>query len=135
MTCQDLCMTCCHLQTSDLVQENSDTHAVHVWYVEARENILHCITIWGILIKCPWRSMSLLIFKLGKIHALYHSEQCWNWLELYLISLLVNFSRELGQIMTRYDFLWDRWVILSNVQSDLNFLCELGQIMSKLSVA
>ena len=25
-----------------------------------------------------------------------------------LISLLVNFSCELGQIMTRYDFLWAR---------------------------
>ena len=43
------------------------------------------------------------------------SEQCSNWLELYLISLLVNFSCELGQILTRYDFLWARWVILSNV--------------------
>ena len=30
-------------------------------------------------------------------------------LELYLISLLVNFSCELGQIMmTRYNFLWTR---------------------------
>ena len=38
------------------------------------------------------------------------SEQCSNRLELYLISLLVNFSCELGQIMTRYDFLWARWV-------------------------
>ena len=34
------------------------------------------------------------------------SEQCLNRLELDLISLLVNFSYELGQIMTRYDFLW-----------------------------
>ena len=33
---------------------------------------------------------------------------------------LVNFSCELGQIMTRYDFLWARWVILSNVRTDLN---------------
>ena len=31
------------------------------------------------------------------------SEQCSNRLELYLISLLVNFSCELGQTMTRYD--------------------------------
>ena len=38
------------------------------------------------------------------------SEQCLNRLELYLISLLVNFSCELGQIMARYDFLWARWV-------------------------
>ena len=34
--------------------------------------------------------------------------------------LLVNFSYELGQIMTRYDFLWARWVILSNVRNNLN---------------
>ena len=27
---------------------------------------------------------------------------------LFLVSLLVNFSRELGKIMTRYDFLWAR---------------------------
>ena len=33
------------------------------------------------------------------------SEQCSNRFELDLISLLVNFSCELGQIMTRYDFL------------------------------
>ena len=32
------------------------------------------------------------------------SEQCSNRLELYLISLLVNFSCEMGQIMNRYDF-------------------------------
>ena len=40
--------------------------------------------------------------------------------ELDIISLLVNFSCELGQRMTRYDFLWARWVILSNVRTDLN---------------
>ena len=48
------------------------------------------------------------------------SEQCSNRLELDLISLLVNFSCELGQIMTRYDFLWAKWVILSTVRTDLN---------------
>ena len=48
------------------------------------------------------------------------SEQCSNRLELDLISLLVNFSCELGQIMTRYDFLWAIWVILSNVRTNLN---------------
>ena len=48
------------------------------------------------------------------------SEQCSNRLELDLISLLINFSCEVGQIMTRYDFLWARWVILSNVQTNLN---------------
>ena len=32
------------------------------------------------------------------------SEQCSNWIQLDLISILVNFLCELGQIMTRYDF-------------------------------
>ena len=66
------------------------------------------------------------------------SEQCSNRLELDLISLLVNFSCELGQIMTRYDFLLARRVILSNVRTDsnltyllINFSCELGQIMTR----
>ena len=36
------------------------------------------------------------------------SEQCSNWHELDIISLLVNFLCELGQIMTRYDFLCAR---------------------------
>ena len=48
------------------------------------------------------------------------SEQCSNRLELDIISLLVNFSCELGPIMTRYDFLWARWVILINVRTHLN---------------
>ena len=65
------------------------------------------------------------------------SEPCSNRLELDLISLLVNFSYELGQIMARFDFLWPRWVNLNNVQTDsqldlisilVNFSCELGQI-------
>ena len=30
----------------------------------------------------------------------------------YLISILVNFPCELGQIMTRYDFLWAKRMIL-----------------------
>ena len=47
------------------------------------------------------------------------SEQCSNRLEFDLISLLVNFSCELGQRMTRYDFLWARWVIMSNVRTIL----------------
>ena len=47
------------------------------------------------------------------------SEQCSNRLELDLISLLVNFSCELGPIMTKYDFLWARLVIMSNVRIDL----------------
>ena len=33
------------------------------------------------------------------------SEQCLNLLQIYLISIFVNFSCELGHIMTRYDFL------------------------------
>ena len=65
------------------------------------------------------------------------SEQCSNRLELCLISVLVNFSCKLGQIMTRYDFLCAIRVILSNVRTDLNFnffgnfSCELGQIMTR----
>ena len=52
----------------------------------------------------------------------------------YLISNLVNFSCELGQIMTIYDFLWNRQVILSNVTDSqldpitllVNFSYDLG---------
>ena len=41
------------------------------------------------------------------------SEQCLNRLERDLMSPLVNFVLcELGQIITRYDFLWTRRVIL-----------------------
>ena len=40
------------------------------------------------------------------------SDQCSNRLQPDLISLLVNFSCALGHIMTRYDFLWARRVIL-----------------------
>ena len=47
-------------------------------------------------------------------------EQCSNRLEFDLIKLLLKFSCELGQIMTRYDFLWARWVFLSNFLTDLN---------------
>ena len=39
-------------------------------------------------------------------NVLCDSEQCSNRLELDLISLLVNFSCELGQIMTIYNFLF-----------------------------
>ena len=50
-----------------------------------------------------------------------------------------NFVCELRQIMTRYDFLLPRRVILSNVRTGsqlnliilhVNFSCELGQIMT-----
>ena len=46
------------------------------------------------------------------------SEKCSNPLQLDLISLLVNFSCELGQIMIRYEFVWARRVILSNVRTN-----------------
>ena len=66
-------------------------------------------------------------------------EQCSNRLKLYLISHLVNFLGELGQIITRFDFLWTKQVILSNVRTDsqldlisllVNFSCELEQRMT-----
>ena len=65
------------------------------------------------------------------------SEQCSNRLELDLISILVNILYEFGQIMTRYDFLLARRVILSNVRTDsqldlililVNFSYDLRQI-------
>ena len=66
------------------------------------------------------------------------SEQCSDRLELYLISLLVNFSCELGQIMTRYDFLWlDEWfsmihgaVLLEEYICRVNmaYMGKLGQL-------
>ena len=46
------------------------------------------------------------------------SEQCSNWLKLDLFSFLVNFACELEQIMSIYDFLWARRVILSNARTD-----------------
>ena len=66
------------------------------------------------------------------------SEQCSNRLQLDLIKLLVNFSCELGQIMTRYDFLWarsDSEQCSNRLELDLisllvNFSGELGQIMT-----
>ena len=47
-------------------------------------------------------------------------EQYLNRLQLDPISILVNFSHELAQIMTTYDFLSAKQVILSNVQTDFN---------------
>ena len=64
----------------------------------------------------------------------------FNRLQLYLISPLVHFKYELGQVMVRYDFLWAIQVILINVWTDsqldlialkINFLYELGKIMTK----
>ena len=48
------------------------------------------------------------------------SEQSLNQFKLDLISRLVNFSGELGKIMTKYVLLGARRVILSNVQTDSN---------------
>ena len=67
------------------------------------------------------------------------SEQCSKPLELDLISLFVNFSCELGQINTKYDFLArlsDSEKYLNRLELDLisllvNFSCELGQIMTR----
>ena len=51
-------------------------------------------------------------------------EQGLNQLQLDLISLLVNFSCELGSIITRYDFLEARQMILSNFSYELDDLLE-----------
>ena len=57
------------------------------------------------------------------------SEQCSNRLEFGLISPLVNYSYELGQIMARFDFLWPRRVIVSNhVQTDFQ-LCIIDHVL------
>ena len=48
------------------------------------------------------------------------SDQCSNRFQLYPSSILVNLSCELGQIMTRYDLLWAKSVILSNVRTNCN---------------
>ena len=47
-------------------------------------------------------------------------EQCSNQLQLDLITLLVNLSYQLGTMMSRYDFLEARRVILRNVRTDYN---------------
>ena len=59
------------------------------------------------------------------------SEQCSDRLELYLISLLVNFSCELGQIMTRYDLTLPmaRWVILHDSFSDCFNILHRGAVL------
>ena len=46
---------------------------------------------------------------------------CQNfYMIIFYLSLLVNFSHELVQIMTTYDFLSGKQSILSNVRSDFN---------------
>ena len=58
------------------------------------------------------------------------SEQCSDRLELYLISLLVNFSCELGQIMTRYDLIpMARWVIIHDSFSDCFNILHRGAVL------
>ena len=53
-------------------------------------------------------------------------------LQLDLISLLVNFSCDLWQMMTRSDFLWARRVIPSNVRTDSNL--TFGHLWSTFHV-
>ena len=69
-----------------------------------------------------------------------NSEQSSNRLQLDQISILVNLSFELGQIMTIYDVLdakmKDFEQCLNQLQFDLmsllvNFSCELGQIKTR----
>ena len=64
-------------------------------------------------------------------------EQCSNWLQLDLISLLVNFWYALGKMMNRYVFLDARFVILSTAWTDSQYsyfyfwsTYEFGQIMT-----
>ena len=57
-------------------------------------------------------------------------EQYLNQLKLDLISILANFSHELSQIITTYDFLSAKQAILSNVRTDFN----LAQFLFWLAV-
>ena len=54
-------------------------------------------------------------------------EQCSNQVQLDLITLLVNFSYQVGTMTSRYDFLEARRVILSNVRSEANNFYGVGQ--------
>ena len=67
-------------------------------------------------------------------------DQCLNGPQLDLILILVNFTFEVGQIMTRYHFQEAKWVILSNFRTDsqlylislmVNLSHESGQIMTR----
>ena len=61
-------------------------------------------------------------------------EQYLNRLQLDPISLLVNFSHELAQIMTMYDFLSAKQAILSNVRTDFNLTqFSFGQLLIELA--
>ena len=88
-------------------------------------NILHIVELWcdfkmfvgpwSIYIKCLW----VLLTNVYWFRAT-GGYICGCGRPSNLVSLLVNCSCELRQIITRYDFLWARWVILSNVRTDLN---------------
>ena len=53
------------------------------------------------------------------------SEQCSNQLEIYLISLLVNFSCELGQIIDMTSYGLDEWFSMINFLIALKFCTEV----------
>ena len=48
----------------------------------------------------------------------------------YLISDWITFHVDWGQIIIRYDLIWERRVILSNVRTDSNFISnfDFGQL-------
>ena len=48
-------------------------------------------------------------------------EQCYNWIQLDLITYFINCLVEIGQIMNRYDFLEATEIIVINIWTDLNF--------------
>ena len=61
-------------------------------------------------------------------------EQCFNRFQLDPISLLVNLSHELAQIMTTYDFLSAKQAILSNVRTDFSLTqFSFGQLLTELT--
>ena len=73
-----------------------------------------------------WNNLCLKIWgDIPDSHTFYYDRDWSEYKRLFyandIISLLVDFSCELGQIMTRYDILWARRVILSNVRTDSNF--------------
>ena len=98
-------------------------------------NINHCPNINCNYYQCLNRLITLPHFIFGQLFkhnyqlAGEHNYQIWLPMDQMsdsenrqpdIISLLVNFSCALGQIMTRYDFLWARRVILRNVQINCN---------------
>ena len=47
--------------------------------------------------------------------------QCYNWIQLDLITYFINFVVEMGHIMNRYDFLEATDIIVINIWTDLNW--------------